>query len=76
MIRTILCLPIRLYQYLISPWIQPCCRFTPSCSQYAIEAIRHFGVFKGIFFAIYRLLRCQPWAAGGYDPILPNKEKR
>ncbi|WP_456298572.1 membrane protein insertion efficiency factor YidD [Legionella clemsonensis] len=55
--------------------MKPCCRYYPSCSQYALMAIKHFGVFKGVWLASRRLLRCHPWAAGGYDPILPNKEK-
>lgn len=73
--RSLICLPIILYQYLLSPIIGSCCRFHPSCSQYAIEAIKHFGFFKGTRLAVYRLLRCHPWSKGGYDPILSNKEK-
>lgn len=68
--------PIRIYQYLISPFIKPCCRFYPSCSQYALLAIEHHGVIKGLWLAICRILRCHPWSAGGYDPVLPeHKEK-
>ncbi|MCL9683118.1 membrane protein insertion efficiency factor YidD [Legionella maioricensis] len=75
LIQKIVCLPIRLYQYLISPLIKPCCRFYPSCSQYAISAIKQHGVAKGIWMACKRLLRCHPWSRGGYDPVLPNDEK-
>ena len=73
--RKVICLPIKFYQYLLSPFIRPCCRFYPSCSQYALLAIEHYGIGKGIWFACRRLLRCHPWAAGGYDPVLPNEEK-
>nr|WP_274519308.1 membrane protein insertion efficiency factor YidD [Legionella lansingensis] len=55
--------------------MKPCCRYYPSCSQYALMAIKHFGVVKGGWLACRRLLRCHPWAAGGYDPVLPNEEK-
>lgn len=74
-VRKMICLPIKLYQYLLSPFIKPCCRFYPSCSQYALLAIQHYGIGKGLRLACYRLLRCHPWAQGGYDPILPTKEK-
>lgn len=73
--RKVICFPIRLYQYLLSPLLKPCCRFYPSCSQYALLAIENYGVSKGLWLACRRLLRCHPWADGGYDPILPNKEK-
>ena len=59
---------IKAYQYLISPLLQPSCRFTPSCSQYAIEVIQRRGVIHGIWFSIKRVLRCNPWHSGGYDP--------
>ena len=65
-------LPIYAYQYMIRPFFPMACRFEPSCSHYAIEAIQTLGVFKGMSKAIYRLLRCHPWCAGGYDPVLPN----
>ena len=69
--RKLLILPIRFYQYAISPLMGSHCRFTPTCSQYAIEAIERFGVFKGSFLAIKRLLSCHPWGRSGYDPV-PN----
>ncbi|KTD17876.1 membrane protein insertion efficiency factor YidD [Legionella jordanis] len=74
-IRNLICLPIVLYQWLLRPIMKPCCRYYPSCSQYALMAIKHFGVLKGGWLASRRLLRCHPWAAGGYDPVLPNEEK-
>ena len=61
--------PIRFYQRFISPYTPPTCRFTPSCSQYAIEAIRKHGPFKGFAMAVWRILRCNPWGGSGYDPV-------
>ena len=60
---------IRAYQICISPLLLPCCRFTPSCSEYAIDAVRSYGPFKGSYMALTRLLRCHPWHPGGYDPV-------
>jgi putative membrane protein insertion efficiency factor len=60
---------IRAYQVCISPFLNPCCRFYPSCSEYAITAVRRHGPFKGSFLALMRLLRCHPWHPGGYDPV-------
>jgi putative membrane protein insertion efficiency factor len=67
--RKLLLLPIRFYQYAISPLMASHCRHYPTCSQYALEAITHHGALKGLFLAIRRLLRCHPWAEGGYDPV-------
>ncbi len=60
---------IRGYQKYISPLFPPSCRFQPTCSQYAIEAIQKYGVFKGGAMAIWRILRCNPFGKGGYDPV-------
>jgi len=60
---------IRGYQRWISPMLGPHCRFTPSCSQYAFEAIERYGAIKGSWLAIKRLLRCQPLCKGGHDPV-------
>lgn len=65
----VLILPIRFYQKFISPLTPPSCRFTPTCSQYAIEAIRKHGPFKGLALAVWRILRCNPWGGSGYDPV-------
>ncbi len=65
----LLILPIRFYQKFISPLKPPTCRFTPTCSQYAIEAIRKHGPFKGLALAVWRILRCNPWGGSGYDPV-------
>lgn len=64
---------IRVYQKGISPLSSPACRFIPTCSQYAAEAIERFGVFKGGYLALRRLLRCHPFHKGGYDPVPPKK---
>ena len=60
---------IRFYQVAISPLKPPSCRFTPTCSQYAIEAIKKHGPFKGLYLAIRRILHCHPWGGSGYDPV-------
>lgn len=60
---------IRLYRRFISPLFPSCCRFTPTCSAYAIEALRKYGLLKGTFLAVKRILRCNPYCKGGYDPV-------
>jgi putative membrane protein insertion efficiency factor len=60
---------IKLYQWIISPILGPKCRFTPTCSTYAIEALKKHGVFKGLWLTIKRLGRCHPWGGHGYDPV-------
>ncbi|MCX7819541.1 MAG: membrane protein insertion efficiency factor YidD [Kiritimatiellae bacterium] len=67
--RTALIVAIRCYQWCVSPWLGPACRFEPSCSRYAIEAIERHGVLRGVALALRRLLRCHPWHAGGWDPV-------
>ena len=68
-ITFILCLPIVFYQTCISPFTPPSCRFTPTCSEYAKQALRKHGPVKGLYLAIWRLLRCNPWGGSGYDPV-------
>ena len=65
----ILLFPIEFYRNAISPLTPPSCRFTPTCSQYAYEAIRKYGPFKGLYLAIKRILKCHPWGGSGYDPV-------
>ena len=60
---------IKFYQQAISPWKTPCCRFVPSCSEYAVLAIEKYGLTKGILLSSKRLLKCHPFHAGGYDPV-------
>jgi len=66
---------IRFYQKFISPLKRPCCRFTPTCSQYALEAFGKRGFFVGFGLTVWRILRCNPFSAGGYDPV-PEKKPR
>ncbi|MDR2414650.1 MAG: membrane protein insertion efficiency factor YidD [Odoribacteraceae bacterium] len=65
----ILLLPVKFYRYAISPWIPPACRYTPTCSRYAIEALQKHGPWKGTWLALKRILRCHPWGGSGYDPV-------
>jgi putative membrane protein insertion efficiency factor len=65
----IVLLPIYFYRYCISPLKPPTCRFTPTCSAYAVEAVRKHGPMKGIYLAIKRILKCHPWGGHGYDPV-------
>jgi conserved hypothetical protein YidD len=69
MIRTLLIAPIRFYRYVISPWLGYNCRFTPSCSVYAIEAIETHGAVRGGWLTMKRISRCHPWCEGGHDPV-------
>lgn len=68
-IVSLLILPIRFYQRCISPMFPPSCRFTPTCSEYAVEAFRRHGPAKGLLLALKRLSRCHPWGGSGYDPV-------
>lgn len=65
----VLLIPIFFYRKSISPMFPPCCRFTPTCSQYAVEAIKKHGPFYGLYLAIRRIIRCNPWGGSGYDPV-------
>ncbi|EZX20238.1 membrane protein insertion efficiency factor YidD [Mammaliicoccus sciuri] len=64
---------IRLYQRYISPLTPPTCRFQPTCSNYAVEAISEYGVIKGTWLGTKRILKCHPFHPGGYDPVPPKK---
>lgn len=68
--KTLVMVLIRLYQRLISPLLGPNCRFQPTCSQYAYDAVDRYGPAKGLYLAVRRLLRCHPWSPGGYDPVI------
>lgn len=69
MLARLLLLVIRGYQVGVSPFLPPACRFTPTCSAYAAEAIRRHGAGRGSWLALRRLLRCHPWGGSGYDPV-------
>jgi len=64
---------IRLYQFTLSPLLGPACRYTPSCSHYAAEAIAVHGPFKGAWLGLKRIARCHPWGGGGDDPVPPHE---
>ncbi len=67
---------IRIYQYVISPWLGPCCRFSPSCSSYCIEAVRGHGCVKGLWLGIRRIGKCHPFHPGGVDPVPATEVSR
>ena len=67
--KYLLMLPIRVYRRFISPLFPPCCRYYPTCSAYALQAIERFGAVKGVYLAVCRILRCHPWARGGVDEV-------
>ena len=67
---------IALYRYLISPFLGPNCRYTPTCSEYAQTAVMRFGVFKGGWIAIKRIVSCHPWGKHGYDPVPEKKSEQ
>ncbi|HVP44143.1 MAG TPA: membrane protein insertion efficiency factor YidD [Terriglobales bacterium] len=73
--KTFLQAVLRLYKRWISPALPPACRYVPSCSEYAVEAIERNGVIRGCGLAVWRLLRCHPFAKGGYDPV-PTPDSR
>ncbi|HLN52493.1 MAG TPA: membrane protein insertion efficiency factor YidD [Lentimicrobium sp.] len=60
---------IRFYQYAISPYLPPSCRYTPTCSAYGVEALKKYGPFKGGWLTIKRIASCNPWGGSGYDPV-------
>lgn len=72
-LRTIATAPLRFYRRYLSPLKPPMCRFAPTCSQYAIEAVEAHGIVRGGALAIWRILRCQPFARAGYDPVPPRR---
>ncbi len=68
-LRKVLVAPIRLYQRLFSPLFGARCKYYPSCSEYAAQSIERFGILRGLVLAGWRLLRCNPWSHGGFDPV-------
>ena len=75
MIRRVLVMMVKGYQYILSPWIGNQCRFAPTCSHYAIEAIERHGAVRGTWLAVRRVAKCHPWHAGGVDPVPPGEGK-
>lgn len=71
-----LCLFIRIYQVFLSRLFPSSCRFYPSCSHYALEALQKKGLLMGMYYILKRLFRCHPWYQGGYDPVEPNEENK
>ncbi len=67
---------IRFYKAAISPHTKPSCKYIPSCSDYGLEAIERFGALKGSALTIWRILRCNPFSKGGYDPVPPKKNRQ
>lgn len=68
-LKKFLIILIKFYQVCISPLFPACCRYTPTCSQYALDAIKKYGPVKGFYLAVKRILRCNPFHEGGYDPV-------
>ena len=68
-LRQIALLPVYAYRACISPILPPTCRYTPTCSAYMVEAVMKYGIFRGGWIGIKRLLRCHPWGGSGYDPV-------
>jgi len=75
MLKKLMILLIRFYQKILSPLLPNVCRYTPSCSEYFIQALQIHGVMKGSWLGIRRILRCHPWGGKGYDPVPEKKEK-
>jgi putative membrane protein insertion efficiency factor len=69
MARELSVAPVRIYQRLLSPVFGSRCKYHPSCSEYAVQAVRRFGILRGLVLAGWRLLRCNPWSHGGFDPV-------
>ena len=67
--KAVAILPIRAYQLLLSPMVGQRCKYYPSCSEYAAQAIQRYGILRGLVLAGWRLLRCNPWSRGGFDPV-------
>ena len=67
--RRVLAWPIRAYRYFLSPWLGSACRFEPTCSRYALDALERHGATAGSYLAARRVLRCHPWCDGGFDPV-------
>jgi hypothetical protein len=60
---------IKMYQWIISPWLGKSCRYTPTCSNYGLQAFKKYGLFKGLWLTVKRIVKCHPWGGHGYDPV-------
>jgi hypothetical protein len=69
LVQAVVLAPICVYQRVISPAIPRRCKYEPTCSRYAVDAIREYGILRGLVLGVWRLLRCNPWSHGGYDPV-------
>ncbi|MDR2763419.1 MAG: membrane protein insertion efficiency factor YidD [Tannerella sp.] len=65
----LLLLPVYFYRCCISPWTPPSCRYTPTCSEYAVQALKKHGALRGLWLTVKRIARCHPWGGSGYDPV-------
>ena len=74
MIKTIFIFLIKIYKLILSPILGPSCRYLPTCSEYSIEALKQFGLIKGTFKSVKRILSCHPWGKGGFDPVKKETE--
>jgi putative membrane protein insertion efficiency factor len=72
-VRTLVSAPIVAYQRVISPGLPRRCRYEPTCSRYAVQALTEYGILRGLVLAAWRLLRCNPWSRGGYDPVAAQR---
>lgn len=75
MFKILLKAPIFFYRYFISPLLRPKCRFLPTCSEYALDAIDCYGPYKGIILALKRICRCHPWGGSGFDPVKEDQNE-
>jgi putative membrane protein insertion efficiency factor len=73
LVRELFLLPLHLYRRVISPLMRPHCRYSPSCSEYALDAVREYGVIRGAVLAAWRVMRCNPWSHGGVDPVVRQR---
>ena len=73
LLRELCLLPVRLYRRVVSPLLGPRCRYYPSCSEYAVDAVREYGVIRGSVLAVWRVLRCNPLSDGGLDPVAEQR---
>ena len=74
-VRSAVLVLLRAYKRLVSPWLPPSCRYVPTCSEYAMEAVERYGAVRGGWMAARRVLRCHPFAKGGYDPVQRDAER-